>query len=449
MHVVMLASEAVPFAKAGGLGDVLGALPKALVGLGVKVTVILPWYRRIAAAPQFHLEANLAGGRERFPVGEVHHEGARFLFVGLPDFVRDGLYGGDEAYRFVRFGQAAWVVLHDLARREHVDVVHCHDWQSALIPVLNRLVGSPWPTVFTIHNLAYQGCIDGAEFFAWTGLRQDELFHMEALEFHGEVSLLKGAVVFSDRVTTVSPSYAEEIQGERFGAGLDGVLRHHRDKLRGIVNGIDLELWNPRTDAFLPEHYDVDAQEGKTHCEQALASELGLGRPILGVVSRLVEQKGIDVVVAAAPRLIEQGYSLAVLGSGELAIEQSVAALVHEHPGRVAFVQAYDEPLAHRIYAGSMGFLMPSRFEPCGLSQLIAMRYGSIPVAHAVGGLRDTIEDGSTGILFEPDRAETLVDAVRRLSGAAVEMRAAAMRRDSSWQRSAEEYLDLYRELVG
>jgi len=448
MHVVMLASEAVPFAKAGGLGDVLGALPKALVGIGAKVTVIMPWYRRIAASPQGHLEANLARGRERFAVGEVHHDGARFLFVGLPDFVRDGLYGGDEAYRFVRFAQAAWVVLHDLARREHIDVVHCHDWQSALIPVLNRLVGSPWPTVFTIHNLAYQGRIDPAEFFAWTGLRRDELFHMEALEFHGEVNLLKGAIVFCDRVTTVSPSYAAEIQSERFGAGLDGVLRHYQGKLRGIVNGIDMELWNPLTDPLLPARYGVDDEGGKELCQQALAAELGLARPILGLVSRLVEQKGIDLVVQAAPSIIGLGYSLAVLGSGELDIEQSVTRLVHEHPGRIAFVQAYDEPLAHRIYAGSVGFLMPSRFEPCGLSQLIAMRYGSIPVAHAVGGLRDTIEDGRTGILFDGARPDELSAAVRRLGGDTADMRKAAMRRDSSWERSARLYLDLYRELV-
>ncbi len=430
----MVAAEAFPLLKVGGLADVVGALPKALKPLGVEATVLIPWVPWVEAQAVGEVGFSFAGKEERAALGERVEGGVRFWLLGLPDFKRERLYGyPDDVRRFVRFALAA----RGLA--PGFDLLHLHDWPAALLALYG------FSTVYTIHNLAYQGLWDPGEFFHWTGLPWS-LFHMEGLEFYGQVNLMKGGIVFAQRVTTVSPSYMEEIQTPEFGEGLDGVLRKHRPKLRGILNGLDTLYWDPKADPHLPFPYGDWA--GKARMEAHLAEALGLKPPVLGVVGRLVHQKGLDLVLEALPRLLELGYSLAVLGSGEEALEEGFARAMRERPGRVYFQRGYDEALAHRIYAGSHAFLMPSRFEPCGLSQMIAMRYGTPPVARRVGGLKDTIQDGRTGVLFDSAHPEGLLSGLCRLEHLdRSALGQAGMAEDFSWAKPAQAYLEVYREV--
>lgn len=444
MRIVMIGSEAWPFAKAGGLGDVLGSLPAALARNGLEVTVVIPWYTGIDAEPAGQVTFSFEGRADTASFGRVWLDGVEFLFVALDDFKRDQLYGyDDDVRRFVRFASAAW----SLAAARAPDVLHLHDWQAALVASLRESSGVRMPTVTTVHNLGYQGRLTPAELYRWTDV-SPELFHMAGLEYYGDANLLKGAIVYSDVVTTVSPRYAEEIQTEAFGCGLDPVLRHHAGKLRGILNGIDTRKWNPASDRQIAGRYSATDPSGKVLCVRALQKELELDGPILGVVSRLVDQKGIDLVADAAAALVKAGWALAIVGSGDSGLEKRLSALAQAHPGFVAFRPGYDEMLAHRIYAGARGFLIPSRYEPCGLTQMIAMRYGAIPVARAVGGLADTITDGKTGFLFEEASSAALIEAVAMLSSADLSrMVRRSMSADFSWDRAAAEYFELYREL--
>ncbi|KGQ21062.1 glycogen synthase [Thermus filiformis] len=432
----MVAAEAFPLLKVGGLADVVGALPKALRPLGVEATVLIPWASGIEARRVGEVAFSFAGYEERAALGERVEGGVRFWLLGLPDFARERLYGyPDDVRRFVRFALAA----RSLA--QGFDLLHLHDWPAALLALYG------FPTVYTIHNLAHQGLWDPGEFFYWTGLPWS-LFHMEALEFYGRVNLMKGGIVFAQRVTTVSPGYAQEIQTPEFGEGLDGVLRRHRHKLRGILNGLDTEYWDPESDPYLPFPYRD--WSGKARMEAYLAEALGLRPPVLGVVGRLVFQKGLDLVLEGLPHLLALGYSLAVLGSGEEALEEGFARAMRENPGRVHFQRGHDEALAHRIYAGSHAFLMPSRFEPCGLSQMIAMRYGTPPVARGVGGLKDTVRDGKTGVLFHLAHPEGLLFGLCRLEHLDREaLGRAGMAEDFSWEGPARAYLEVYREVCG
>lgn len=445
MRVAFVASEAFPFAKVGGLGDVVGSLPQALRKKGLETTIFIPWYWGINGYYVGEGHFNFAGGREQFGIGHLEHGGVRYVLVGLPDFARDKPYGYEDDFRrFVRFQMAVAELLRDF------DLVHCHDWQAALLPLLRNLGWFPGRTVYTIHNLAYQGIWGSQDFYAWTGL-PGETYYGGGLEHRGAINLMKCGIVNADAVTTVSPRYAWEITTPEGGEGLDDVLRALRWKLRGILNGLDTEYWNPATDRYLKHRYSVEDLSGKYQTRAELLAEFSLeDRPTLGVVSRFAHQKGIDLILGAVPGLMELGVNLFVLGSGDPNLERSFAWVADRHPGRITYVQGYNEPLAHRIYAGCDGFLMPSRFEPCGLAQMIAMRYGTPPIARAVGGLIDTVRHWETGFLFEsmdaggvwwgvseflkhPDRKQVALNG---------------MREDFSWEKPATEYLELYRGLV-
>jgi starch synthase len=476
LRILMAASEMSPFAATGGLGDVLGALPPALAELGVEVHVVLPAYKTIAH-PAAHgaiattLQVPFAGGIRDVGLRIVRHRGVAVSFVVADDlFGRDGLYGdrvgefGDNAARFACYAQA---VLALAARLDPPpDVLHGHDWQAALVPALARTGPDPrlagMPTVFTIHNLGYQGRF-GAE--AWPLLGLDRRwFGPSHLEFHGDVNFLKAGLVFADRLTTVSPRYAEEIQTPEQGHGLDGVLRERRGVLRGILNGIDTARWDPAHDPFLAAPFSVDDLGGKALCKADLQRTFGLPVaphvPLIGMVTRLAEQKGIDLVAAALPELLAHDLQLAILGSGDARYEQWLADAARRDPTRLAMKIAFDERLSHKVEAGADVFLMPSRYEPCGLNQMYSLRYGTVPVVRATGGLDDTIVDvdgdpaDGNGFKFVEYAPAALLAAVGRAlarygdrAGWQRVMRS-GMRRDHSWTRVAGAYLDLYRELV-
>jgi starch synthase len=495
----------VGFAKTGGLADVTGALPAALARRGLSCAVILPLYRGARRAKHRPEPTDLT---VRVPVGSRTVEGrlwrARLADADVPVwlveqnayFDRDdpqqghGLYqysgaGGvkrdyaDNCERFVFFARAVLeaVRVADL----WPDVLHLNDWQTGLVPALLhedyarryrdldlRDRYARLRTLFTVHNLAYQGTFWHLD-LPLTGLRW-ELFNHRQLEAYGQLNFLKAGLVFSDFLSTVSPTYAREIQTPYFGCGLQGVLLERRDRLVGIVNGIDYRIWSPATDAHLPAHYDLaNIQPGKGECKAALQRRLGLpadaGAPLLGMVARLVEQKGVELVAKSAPALLQEGAQLAVLGDGEERYHRALRHLRETYPDRVGLMIGFDEALAHQIEAGADVFLMPSLYEPSGLNQLYSMRYGTPPVVRATGGLADTVTDASpenvaagraTGFSFAAYSAEALLDAARR----AVALRrdrpddwlkvvTTAMRQDWSWDRSAGEYEALYRRIVG
>lgn len=458
----------------------LEALPIAQSAAGADARVVLPGYRAaLAQAAKLGLrwrEGGLtieAGGRDhRLGVGEVKHRGVIWYLLANDElYTRDGLYGpasgvdyDDNARRYAVFAKAALALPRYLDWVPHV--VHAHDWQAGLIPaLLQRGFLNDLPatrSVFSIHNMAYQGAFWHFD-QSLTGLDWS-LFNPVQVEHHGSVNYLKAGVVFADRVTTVSRRYASEIQTPEFGYGLDGVIRSHACKLRGITNGIDAAAWDPASDPALPARYSVDDPAGKAVCKQALRAELGMdthGAPCLaGVVSRLASQKGIDLVVeTVSPYILAGRMQLAVLGTGEPGLEQALRNLQAKHPGWVCFWHGYHEDLAHRVEAGSDLFLMPSRFEPCGLNQLYSLRYGTLPLVRYTGGLADTVRDVATGdgngFTFGPidlghfsatlDRALGLYQHFPDEWAAA---RKRAMSEDHGWPKAAAEYLALYRSMV-
>jgi len=471
MRIVHVASEVAPFAQSGGLADVLGGLPRALAKFpGVDVAVIVPLYRGTEAKITAAGLALDAGEPITVEVGyfklgallrTVRVDGVTIGFLDCPPlYDRDGtLYGPtgssdfpDNHLRFGILGKAA--VEHGASLvGGPIDVLHVHDWQGAPAAIYARLANAPVAVVTTVHNLAYRGIfpksVMGDLGFPWS------LFQHKALEFYDQVSFLKGGIALADVVTTVSPSYAEEIKTPQFGEALDGFLNWDVKRLVGIVNGIDVDAWNPATDRALPKQFSRDNLTGKATCRAALAREVGLAlaadEPVIGVVARMTGQKGLDLVADVAGELAGLGAKLVVLGSGEHSIESRFRALASE---RIAVRIGFDIALSRRIYGGSDLFLMPSRFEPCGLGQLYAMRYGSIPIVHAVGGLRDTVDDPRTGIKFAPATPTALVTALERGVAlvrdrdALLAVRRAAMARDSSWTASAKQYLELYRSLA-
>ena len=439
----MVASEAAPFAKTGGLADVLMALPRALVRLGHAVDVILPRYRGVSEGDS------------------VTSHGVRTLFVDHPAyFDRDHLYGPgggdypDNAARFAFLSRAALAWAGQAS--PSYDLIHAHDWQAGLIPVLHR-----GPVVFTIHNLAYQGLFD-AEWLPRIGLG-DELLNVDALEFWGRISFLKGGIVFGRVVTTVSPRYAEEIQTREFGFGFDGILRSRGTDLVGILNGIDYDEWNPATDRYVGAPYDAAHLEGKRVAKRQLLDTLGLpsgerdlDRPVVGMVSRLVDQKGFDLIAQSTDDLLRMDAAYVLLGSGERRYEALWQSLAAAHPDRIAVRIGFNEALAHQIEAGADLFLMPSRFEPCGLNQMYSLRYGTVPVVRAVGGLFDTVQDvdfstgTGTGFSFRPYTPAALVDTLRQAIRTYHDrdvwrrIQAAGMALDLSWDTSARRYVEVY-----
>jgi starch synthase len=478
IHVVHVAAEASPYAKTGGLGDVVGALPAALARSGVEVTVVIPGYRaaREVAGSTRRLgtvSALVSSRREEANVDAVNDAAVPTLLIDAPRyFDRPEIYGEggrdylDNAERFVFFCRAT---LEWLGRTTPPpDVVHVHDWQAALVPVFladrtryPELGGTH--TITTIHNLAYQGRFWEAD---WHLLNLDRgFFTPEALEFHGYINFLKGGIVFADAITTVSPRYADEIRTPAFGEGLDGVLRARAAAVVGILNGVDYATWNPATDGAIAAQYDRNDLTGKARCKSALQRELGLdvrkGAPLFAVISRLAEQKGIDLVVDVARDLLDTSDAqLAVLGSGDPRLETALLGLRDRAPRRMAVRLGFDDALAHRIEAGADVFLMPSRYEPCGLSQLYSLRYGTVPVVHATGGLADTVvdydpvADTGTGFVFRSFGKAAFLDAIGRalaLRRDATRWKALVLRgmaADFSWDASAARYRALYEDLL-
>lgn len=474
-RILMAASEMTPFAATGGLGDVLGALPPALAALGVQVHVVMPAYRTpaiTAAGGAVHTTLVVPHGDRLREAGLRtlrHHDVAVSFVVADEYFDRAGLYGdhsGDFADNAARFTFFAHAVAALVTRFDPPpDVVHCHDWQSALVPALLRTAADPRlariPTAFTIHNLGYQG-IFPPEVWPLIGLDR-RWFTSSHLEFHGQVNLMKAGLVFADALTTVSPRYAQEIQTPEHGHGLDGVLRERRGALRGILNGIDDRRWNPAHDPHLAAAYSAADLAGKSACKAALQRTFGLPEnphaPVLGMVTRLAEQKGLDILMGALPALLGLDLQLAILGSGDARYERWIGEAASRNPSRVAVRFAFDEALAHQVEAGADMFLMPSRYEPCGLNQMYSLRYGTVPIVRATGGLDDTIDDVDaapgygTGFKFTDYSPEALAGAVRRALAAYADRSSwervmrEGMRRDHSWRRAAASYLELYRSL--
>lgn len=480
MNVLFVTPEAYPLIKTGGLGDVSGSLPLALAELGQDVTLFLPAYplvkerigelrkvaelRLVGSEGIAHiLEGTLPGSRVRVWLFDCS---AAFERAGHPYLSSDGSAWQDNAWRFTQFSRAAVELAQDRAGLGwRADLVHCHDWQTALVPALLTMELHRPATVFTIHNLSYQGLF-GAESFKHLAL-PPALWGMHGLEFHGMLSIIKGGILYADMLTTVSPSYAQEIQWPEFGYGLDGLLQHRSEQLEGILNGVDEHDWNPADDHYLPHHYHAGDLSGKTACKLALQDELGLeknlGIPVIGLVSRLVEQKGIDLVLGALPRLIHDKMQLVVLGSGDRHFEQELKQWAHWHPDKVKVVIGYDEGLSHRIEAGCDIFLMPSRFEPCGLNQLYSLRYGTIPMVRRVGGLADSVVHAdethlanhtATGIVIEHANDDAVVWGVEhalklyRNKSVWKQLMQTAMKQDFSWKRSAQRYQEVYQRAL-
>ena len=450
MRVLFATPECTPFAKAGGLGDVSAALPAALRALGIEVRVLLPGY------PGVLEKLRDASEEERFSeLGfdcRLLRSGHMLVLDCPPLYQRGGSPyqdpgGQDWPDNALRFGLLSRVA----ARLPAYDVIHCNDWPTALTPIFTKV-----PALLTIHNLAFQGNFERA-WLDRLGI-DPAYFSMDQLEFHGRASFLKGGLVHAGALTTVSPTYAREIQSAEFGCGMEGLLRQRRGVLSGILNGIDTAEWDPATDEHLAATYDSSSLENKALNKSSLQKRLNLqvdgGVPLIGFVGRLTHQKGVDLIAAAMAELAALPAQFALLGKGERELEGALAAAAARHPGRVAMATGFDEPLAHLIEAGADLFLMPSRFEPCGLNQMYSQRYGTLPVARATGGLADTILDGETGFLFERADVTSLTAAVRRAvaawreSGRWREMQGAAMRRDFSWAAAARRYADLYSRLA-
>jgi len=479
MRVVMAASEAVPFAKTGGLADVIGALPRALHRLGIEASVVIPAYGSISTE-RFQLTPTewtlqVPVGKQTVTAGVLRAELADGLPVYLIKadqyFARDGLYGTadgdylDNAERFVFFSRAILALLEHLGPP---DILHCHDWQTALAPVFLRFDLQRYPslepvrTVFTVHNLGYQGLF---WHFDWHLLNLDwRYFTPNWLEFYGKINYLKGGIVCADAITTVSPTYAEEIQTPEFGYGLEGALVARRQALTGILNGVDYTEWSPEHDSFIAARYSADDLGGKAVCKADLQATVGLPReakvPLIGIVSRLVDQKGCDLIAEVAPRVLRKRVQIVVLGTGDPKYREFFQGLARKFKNRIAVRIGFDNALAHKIEAGSDIFLMPSRYEPCGLNQIYSLRYGTIPVVRATGGLQDSIidfnpQDGSgTGFKFAEYSGTALLACIeralqtfRRPATWRALMRN-AMAADFSWDRSAEKYVELYRQLM-
>ncbi len=465
MRVLFATAEAYPLAKVGGLGDVAGSLPKALRSLGHDVRLVLPRYGAIKAWERdlgtFPVVTGGAKNEARLLLTSI--DGLPVYLIDKPDlFDRPKVYEfPDDGQRFAFFGRAVLDLLP--AAGFWPDVVHCNDWHTALALAFlkttharderyRRIRG-----VLTVHNLQHQGLF-GRDLFDWAGLPAGA-WTMEGVEFFGKLNFLKAGIVYADRVSTVSPTYAREIQTPEYGYGLDGLLRSRASKLSGILNGIDTETWDPARDPHIPHRYSSRALGGKAKDKAALQAETGLARdakvPLLGMVTRITEQKGFDVLVPALPDILDLGVQVVLLGTGDKPYMDPLPGLAAAHEGFVAVLK-YDEPMAHRIYAGSDFFLMPSKFEPCGLGQEISLRYGTVPIVRATGGLADTVRDvtadprAGNGFVFTDFTTEALLGAIRR---AVDEYRAKrgwkglqqrAMGEDLSWKASAAQYVGLY-----
>lgn len=478
MKILFAASEAAPFAKTGGLADVAGSLPPAIASLGHDVRVVMPRYRQVDR-DRFNLKhaatfsVPLGVWKERCDVlkGGMHDNVPAYFVDKDIYFDRPGLYGTmnadypDNAERFIFFSRAVLELC--LAIDFRPDIVHCNDWQTGLVPLyLKTRYREAAPlrkakTVFTVHNIGYQGI-----FWHWdmrlTGLGWD-VFTPEGIEFWGKINFLKAGLVFSDIITTVSRTYSREIQTPEYGNGLEGVLLDRAADLFGIVNGIDYDVWDPARDRAIPKTFTASRIAGKAECKKSLLARLGLpdaSAPLIGMVTRLADQKGLDITVEALPEIMSLGAQFVILGTGELKYQQALSDAAARYPNRMRVLLQYNDDLAKAIYAGCDLFLMPSRYEPCGLGQMIAQRYGTVPVVRKTGGLTDTVLEYNprtgrgTGFLFEeysaPALADCLLRALRVYGKPKQWIRLAqnGMRRVFSWERSAKEYMKVYREAM-
>jgi starch synthase len=477
MKIAMIASEVSPFAKTGGLADVLGALSVAVERFGHEICVIAPAYRSVLQG-SFHLQETslnlsvpiadqqVTASVLRTSIGM----GVDVFFIRADQyFDRESLYGTsagdypDNAERFVFLNRAAL----ELLRRQPVDIVHCHDWQAAAAIVYLKTQADRYPeiadakTVSTIHNLGFQGIFPPTD---WPLLNLDPSYFTPAfVEFYGNINFLKGALVLADKMTTVSPAYAQEIMTPEQGFGLDGVLRQRAADVVGILNGVDYSQWNPWTDPLLTHHYGENSLSVKRQCKTSLRNHIGLpddlDTPLIALISRLTAQKGFDLVESIFDRLMERDVQIVLLGSGEARFEQFFRDAAGRYPGRVAVRIGFDEPLAHRIEAGADFFLMPSLYEPCGLNQMYSLKYGTIPIVRAVGGLKDSVQDydaqaqTGTGFVVNTHDPQALLDAVDRAltvygdKPVLTALCRRAMSMDFSWDGPARKYSNLYQQL--
>lgn len=482
MRILFASSEIHPLMKTGGLADVSASLPAALKRLRHDVRLVMPAYPDAVARagaleklatftlpgfpedPVTLLSGTLPGTRVPLILADAPR---CFLRAGDP---YRGMDGRDWQDNHLRFGLLARLIEHLALDRSpldwHPEVVHCNDWQTALAPVMLGMHDARPVTVFTIHNLAYQGLFPRHAFDALT--LPPALWHYDGLEFHGQMSFIKGGIAYADHVTTVSPTYAREIRTQQLGNGLDGLLNHRADALTGILNGVDYKEWDPSRDRHITENYGPDDLSGKARCKTDLQRHFGLpgrsGMPLLGHVGRMVAQKGVDLLLKAAEPLLAEGDAqLVVVGSGDPVLERAAQRLAERYPEQMGLHVGYSETLAHRLEAGADIFVMPSRFEPCGLNQMYSLRYGTVPVVRHTGGLADTVVDAdpahldagdATGICFDSPTPEALADALARALALYREpacwrrLMRRGMEQDFSWARSAEAYAALYRRLI-
>ncbi len=471
MKVLFATSEFADFAKAGGLGDVSAGLPRALKHREIDVRVLMPAYPEvIAKASEITIVAHLAGhaGIDPCCIGETRTVDGLVLYLvlepslyqrtGTPYAAPEGIDWPDNDLRFARLSLAAAEIAAGRAGMNwQPDILHVNDWPGGLAPAYLRWRGVRMPTVLTIHNIAYQGLF-AQDRMKLLGI-PEHAFHINGVEFHNRVSFMKAGLYYADLVSTVSPTYARQITTEAYGAGLHGLTRGiaAEGRLSGIVNGID-ESWDPTRDPHLPHHFEADDLSGKQHIADLVRTGLCLSQsegPLFGVVSRLVHQKGLDIIADTARDIVDAGGQIAILGLGDPETEHMLSKLARSHRDNIGLLIGFNEPMARRIVAASDFCLMPSRFEPCGLTQMQAQRYGSLPIAHATGGLADTIDDGETGFLFSELSGEGLFSACQRAFEAfddaevLSEMRQAAMARVFHWSGAAAEYEALYRRLLG
>jgi starch synthase len=486
LRIVMLAAEASPFVKVGGLGDVIGALPRALEKLGAKLIVVIPAYRMVrpdafdvhpcSRVPGF--DVSMKSDIERAEVYQTRFEKTDidiYMIGSRKYFDRNGVYDDpktgegypDNMERFIFFMKSALELLPKL--KYSVDIIHCHDSHTALIPGLLKINHAMDPfyagvrTLFTIHNLAYQGLYP-AESLDYAGIDSSHFFPMSPFEYWGKVNFLKAGILLADKLTTVSPTYSIEIQtNPELGMGLEDVLRRRREDLSGIINGIDYTEWNPETDPLIPASYSMHDLSGKAECKKQLLKYFGLPQapdriPLIGIVSRLTDQKGLDLIEESIKELIKLDLQLVVLGTGQKKYHNLFRQLAAKYSGKIAARFSFDNALAHRIEAGCDMFLMPSKFEPCGLNQLYSFRYGTVPIVRATGGLADTVipYDGEkgTGFSFSGYSSTEMMAAIRQALMVYSDparwqaLRARIMSQDWSWDKPAGQYMRLYRNIL-
>ena len=474
--VLFVSSEVYPLIKTGGLADVCGSLPPALLELGTDVRLIMPNYQAIKTTEEIYFKSTVQVNRMDVNILETRLPGTQivvwlvdypmfFDFPGNPYVDEKGDPWLNSAERFALLCRVAVEVSMNRGYLDwEPDIVHCNDWQTGLVPALLSLEYNRPSTVFTIHNMAYQGLFPASSAVSLN--LPGQLWHPEGLEFHDHLSFIKGGLVYADYITTVSPTYALEIQTEEYGYGLEGLLAHRKESLGGIINGIDLEQWDSEHDQAIAQTYSETTLANKKLNKRALQERFGLpvndDIPLLGLIGRLVEQKGIDLIIECLPDMVTMELQFVLLGSGDKGFEKQLKDFALLYPDKIVISIGYDEALAHLIEAGSDVFLMPSRFEPCGLNQMYSQRYGTIPIVRKTGGLADTVtdtlpgtlaNDTASGIVFNEASPSALLEAIKRtlilysLTNTWEKMQLNAMRKDFSWQRSAQEYITLYENL--